>query len=84
MAVKKKVSPSVESFIDKGADVKSAKDKSFKNVLIRIPFSVLNRLDELVETKPWLNRTQWIVEAIDEKIKRDSDEEQKDLGARNQ
>lgn len=84
MAVKKRSAPSVENFIDKGADVKSSKDsKSFKNVLIRIPTSILTQLDHWVEKKPWLNRTQWIVEAIHDKIKSDFDEEQENAGAGN-
>jgi hypothetical protein len=81
MAVKKKISPAAESFIDKGADVKSSKDsKSFKNVLIRIPTSILTQLDYVIEKKPWLNRTKWIVEAINDKIKSDLDEEKENIG----
>jgi hypothetical protein len=69
MSVKKNVkSPSIDSFIDKGADVKSSKDKNFKNVLIRIPKNILDKLDEAVESKQWLTRTQWIVEAIHDKL----------------
>ena len=68
MAVKKKVSPAIDNFIDKGADVKANKDRSFQNVLIRVPKSILIRLDEAVQNKPWLSRTQWIVEAIHEKL----------------
>jgi hypothetical protein len=73
----KKISRSIEAFIDKGADVKSTKDKGFKNVLIRIPNSILEELDELIKKKPWLNRTQWIVEAIHDKIKSEFHENQK-------
>lgn len=85
MAVKKKMSPAAESFIDKGADVKSSKEtKSFKNVLIRIPNCILTELDYWVAKKPWLNRTQWIVEAIHDKIKSDfcdeQQEEEKNVG----
>lgn len=71
MAVKKKVICSIDSFIDKGADVKANKDKSFKNILIRIPTGILEELDQWLEKKPWLNRTQLIVEAIHEKLKCD-------------
>ena len=71
MAVKKKVSPSIERFIDKGADVKASKDKRFKNILVRMPTSILTQLDSWIENKPWINRTQWIVEAIHEKLKND-------------
>jgi hypothetical protein len=68
MTVKKKIVPSIDSFIGGGADVKSAKDKAFKNILLRVPADILNELDERLEKKPWLNRTQWIVEAIHEKL----------------
>lgn len=72
MTVRKKMSPDAKSFIDRGADVKSSKDtKSFKNILIRVPTSILTKLDCCMGKKPWLNRTQWIVEAIHEKIKSD-------------
>lgn len=68
MAVKKVVTKSVYKFIDKGADVKANKDKGFKTILIRIPTGILNELDEELEKKPWLNRTQWIVEAIHDQL----------------
>ena len=71
MAVKKKVNASVESFIDKGADVKAKKEKGFKNILIRVPNKILEDLDNLLEQKPWLNRTQLIVESISEKINKE-------------
>lgn len=68
MAVKKKIDTGIEKFIDKGADVKASKEKDFKNVLVRLPINVLHRLDERIEKKPWMNRTQFIVEAIDDKL----------------
>ncbi len=81
MAVKKKISREAEIFIDKGADVKPSKDnKSFKNVLIRMPISILTQLDYIVKRKPWINRTQWIVEAINYKIKSDLHEEKENIG----
>lgn len=83
MAVKKKASPSIDKFIEKGADVRSIKDKNFKNVLIRIPTGILNELDDLLEKKPWLSRTQLIVEAIHDKLKSDFNEEKEESGARN-
>lgn len=68
MIVKKRVVTSIESFIDKGADVRGTKEKEFKNVLVRIPIEIVNELDSLIEKKPWTNRTQWIVDAIYEKL----------------
>jgi metal-responsive CopG/Arc/MetJ family transcriptional regulator len=35
-----------------------------------MPTGILRELDDLVEKKPWLNRTQWIVEAIHDQLKR--------------
>lgn len=75
MSVKRKVPHAMDSFIDKGASVKANKDKSFKNVLIRIPTAILDELDVWLEKKPWLSRTQLIVEAIHEKLKCDIKEE---------
>ena len=77
MPVRKKVLPSVVKFISKGADVKVNRDKSFKNILIRVPNTVLIELDDMVQQKPWLSRTQWIVEAILDKIKREIKEEER-------
>ena len=71
MAVKKKVEQSVDSFIDKGADVKANKDGGFKNVLVRIPRDVLYEISALIRAKPELNRTLWIVQALREKLKND-------------
>jgi hypothetical protein len=70
MAVKKQIY--LSKFIDKGADVKVSKEKEFKNVLVRIPTSILTNLDEVLEKTPWLNRTQWIVEAINERLTRNT------------
>ena len=71
MSVKKKITPSINNFIDNGAHVKANRDKSFKNILIRVPACILTDLDDWIEKKPWINRTQWIVESIYEKLNRD-------------
>ena len=63
MVVKKKETPSVERFIDKGADVKATKYSDFKNILVRVPVAILNEIDARLSEKPWMNRTHWIVEA---------------------
>jgi hypothetical protein len=71
MTVKKKSYNSIENFIDKGAAVKSNNNKKFKNVLIRIPSEILSDLDTfLLFNRPWETRTQWIVEAIHEKLQK--------------
>jgi hypothetical protein len=68
MAVKKQMNTSVENFIDKGAGVKATKGSGFKNILIRVPVAILNEMDRKLSEKPWINRTQWIVESIHEKL----------------
>jgi hypothetical protein len=83
MAVKKKVIRSIDSFIDKGADVKSGKGKHFKNVLIRVPIDILNKVDDAISKKPWFTRTQWVVSAIHEKLNSEADEQKEGSGARN-
>lgn len=72
MAVKKRANGLIDNFISRGAEVKSIRNKSFTNVLVRIPDSILNELDEILEDKPWLNRTQWIVGAINDKIQKEN------------
>jgi len=69
MSVKKKLQNSVDKFIDQGADVRTAKGAGFKNVLIRIPTDILSEIDACVERKPWITRTQWVVEAIHCRLK---------------
>jgi hypothetical protein len=71
MAVKKRVNASVESFIDRGADVKAKKDAGFKNILVRVPVDVLDEISALIRAEPELNRTLWIVQALREKLKRE-------------
>jgi hypothetical protein len=68
MVVKKKIDLSVKDFIDNGAEVRAIKKYGYKNVLIRIPNEILNHVDIAVEKKPWCTRTQWIVDAIYEKV----------------
>ncbi len=68
MVIKKKIS----DFIDKGADVKGNKEKEFKNILLRVPQSILKQLEETLGKKPWVSRNQWIIDSIHEKLKQDS------------
>jgi hypothetical protein len=68
MTVKKKSVPSIDKFIDKGAEVKAIEETGFKNILIRIPTSMLNRIDMLLEDNPWISRTHWILEVINEEL----------------
>lgn len=71
MAVRKRIVDPIDAFIEKGSDFKEKRRKAFKNVLVRIPSGILSDLDQAVENRPWINRTQWIVEAIHEKIARE-------------
>ena len=59
-----------ESFISKGGFVASDRKPKgdFSNILIRIPQSVLEKVDMCVKRKPWMTRTQWIMEALDRKL----------------
>jgi len=82
MTVKKKVNASMNDFIAKGADSRGI-IYDFKNILIRVPGSILIEMDHCVKQKPWINRTQWVIEAILDKIKRDVDESQEDFRGRN-
>jgi phosphosulfolactate synthase (CoM biosynthesis protein A) len=65
MTVKKKVALAVEKFIDKGAKVKAEKGKRFKDILLRMPLPLLEKVDEIVAKKDWGTRTKWIIEAIE-------------------
>lgn len=71
MSVKRKATSSISNFIDKGAAVKASKEKEFKNILIRVPHTLLSELDALIEKKPWVTRTQWILDSIHEKLKKE-------------
>ncbi len=49
-------------------------EDEIKFVQLRVPVSQLNRIDALVKERPGkLSRHTWIMEAIAEKIKRDSE-----------
>jgi hypothetical protein len=69
MAVKKKKEPSVQDFIDKGADVKASKVKKSHQVLLNIPMEMLDELDAAVAKKSWGKRTEWILEAIYQRLR---------------
>ncbi len=73
MSIKKRVeSPKFiedlkrEIFINNGGQVKAdQKDKvEFSNILIRVPNSILKDVGICLSRKPWMNRTQWVMEAI--------------------
>jgi hypothetical protein len=72
MAVKRKIDKSVESFIEKGAEVKGKKGKKFKDILLALPIEMAQEIDRLVDEKGWGSRRAWILEAIHEKLTGDS------------
>lgn len=61
-------------FISKGAAVKADKEKSgeYKDILIRVPNFILEHIAKDIEKKPWMNRTQWILDAVAAKIDQES------------
>ena len=75
MAVTKPISPEekdkMKSYIDKGKKAYVHKEE-FTSVLLRIPISRLEMVDDKVKEKPWMNRTQWIMEAIEAKLNEDN------------
>jgi hypothetical protein len=73
MSVKKKITHSEKMFVEQHATVKAGRYSDFRNILIRIPIGILNEIDQEIQKKPWINRTQWIVEAIHEKLTDQSD-----------
>jgi hypothetical protein len=68
----KKTAPTIEGcVVGKEVDVGPLDKKDFTKILIRIPNILLIGLDLLLDEKPWLNRTQWIVDAIHQKLTND-------------
>jgi len=63
-----------EAFIDGGGYVKEdiKKKSDFTNILLRVPNSCLERIQERLDKKQWMNRTQWIMEAIEAKLNENS------------
>lgn len=64
-------SMSLDTIISRGANVKEdsimSKEWSFLN--LRIPTSLLNELNEHLESKIGISRTGWILQAIQDKLK---------------
>ena len=68
----------VDALIDKGAKVKEdkiAESKKWAFINIRIPVDMLDCVDDFVEGRVGITRTGWILEAIQEKLKRTRKEE---------
>ena len=72
MAVSKPLSPEEKNkIIDKGQKNYIHKIES-TSVLFRIPISILEKVDAKVKERPWMTRTQWIMEAIEVKLNENS------------
>lgn len=65
-----------EQFIKGGgfvaADVKQQPEKELKSILIRVKQEAVDQIDSLVENSLGMTRTGWILQAIEEKLKKDS------------
>jgi len=64
----------VEALIDRGAPVKGEtnlhQDKKWKFINIRLPQDMISEIDEIISLRIGISRTAWILEAIQEKIKK--------------
>lgn len=72
MALKKLAKPSVDEIIDRGGGVSSDKvdKKAWTNFTLRIRKDFLNKIDCILEDRVGISKTGWILEAIQEKLKR--------------
>lgn len=66
---------SIEDLIDRGAPVKGEiqhqkEEKKWRIINLRISEEMISDVDEAVSERVGITRTGWILEAIDEKIKR--------------
>lgn len=76
MVRKLEVKSNLEKIIEKGGDVAADKVKVKKEFHIfnfRIPLILSEKIDESMQTKLGISKTAWILQAIQEKLKRDND-----------
>lgn len=80
MTIRKKIEVSecesdnkMDEFISKGGKIaRERKSKgNFFNVLTRIPIDMLEKVDFCVKNKSWMTRTQWFMEAINDKLEKE-------------
>ncbi len=67
----------IEQVIEKGADVASDKikdDKSWAIFSLRLRSDISDKIDKVLEKRIGMKKTSWILEAIQEKLKREDDE----------
>lgn len=68
----------VDALIEKGAKVKEdhiAEGKKWVNFHLRIKAEMIVDIDDAVEKRVGITRTGWVLEAIQEKLKREADNE---------
>jgi len=74
MVVKKPLEKTkIEALINRGAHVRDdflKEEKNRTNINLRIPTRLLNGVDEALKDRVGISRTGWILEAIQEKLKR--------------
>lgn len=75
---RKVVEADVEALIEKGAKVKEdhiAESRKWTYINLRITLEMLNDVDECVKKRVGITRTGWILEAVYEKIQRETNNE---------
>lgn len=76
MAVRKRVEKTanvnIDYLIDKGAKVKEDRiyERKITQICLRLPVKMLDAIDAAVTDRIGLRRTGWILQAIEEKLKR--------------
>jgi predicted HicB family RNase H-like nuclease len=73
MVIKKKINNTSDQlkFITEGG-TPPKKEKSWSAVALRVPTEMLEVIATLREDRPGMNRNAWILEALQEKIKRET------------
>lgn len=73
--LEKDQTPSIEQIIERGGEVAADKEpvseKDWKQFNIRLRNDLSRQIDQLLLDRPGLSKTVWILEAINEKIKRE-------------
>ena len=72
----KNIERKTNEVIENGGKVKSDKKAAKKRTIfsLPLPLEVNEKIDECVQNRWGLSKTAWILEAIQEKIKRDKEE----------
>lgn len=73
MVIRRLEKPSVEELIDRGGDVladKMSEKKEWVNFTLRIRKDIVKKIDIALEDRIGISKTAWILEAIQEKLKK--------------